>query len=327
MQTQNTAATTPASSPQLDLFTGNLPSRPYAVDRLGDRLLITSARRALRRRYIQANPPWMRVFPLFDIDRPGAALAWEDAALPPPLWTATNRENGHAHSGWCLAAPVLLGQHDRQAPMRYLCAVESCMRERLQADPAYGGLITKNPTNGHWLTLWGPEHSYTLDELAEYLPGLEKHIPKQRPELVGLGRNIDTFDWLRHYAYREIRLWWEQTERRGIYVYWLTHLYQRALEFTHNEHPEPLIHRETHHVAKSVAWWVWTHFSPEQFSEIQAKRGHRGGKASGKVRREAAAERDQAIIEAHTEGLTERALSKRYSLSKTAIHNILTHSN
>ena len=24
----------------------------------------------------------------------------------------------------------------------------------------------------------------------------------------GLGRNVDTFDWLGHYAYREVRLWW-----------------------------------------------------------------------------------------------------------------------
>ena len=156
---------------QLELFTRNLPKRPYAVDQLGDRLLITSPSRALRRRLIQANPPWMRVFAVFDIDRPGAALAWEDTDLPSPLWTAENRENGHAHSAWCLEAPVLLGQHDRQTPMRYLCAVESAMRERLGADPAYGGLITKNPAHGHWRTLWGPEHRYTLAELAEYLPG------------------------------------------------------------------------------------------------------------------------------------------------------------
>ena len=165
---------------QLELFTRNLPKRPYAVDQLGDRLLITSPSRALRRRHIQANSPWMRVFAVFDIDRPGAALAWEDTDLPSPLWTAENRENGHAHSAWCLAAPVMLGQHDRQTPMRYLCAVESAMRERLGADRAYGGLITKNPAHGHWRTLWGPEHRYTLGELAEYLPGLEKKSDRRK---------------------------------------------------------------------------------------------------------------------------------------------------
>ena len=97
------------TSVQLDLFCSGLPRRPYAVDQLGHRLLITSAPRAMRQRYIQVNPPWMRVFLVFDVDRQEAALAWEDADLPPPLWTAVNRENGHAHSGWALDAPVLLG--------------------------------------------------------------------------------------------------------------------------------------------------------------------------------------------------------------------------
>ena len=96
----------------------------------------------------------------------------------------------------------------------------------------------------HWRTMWGPEHRYTLDELAEYLPGLEKHIPRKRPELVGLGRNVDCFDWLRKYAYREVRLWYAKREQ-GIYVAWLTHLYHRALNFTANEHPTPH-HREVH---------------------------------------------------------------------------------
>ena len=95
-----------------------------------------------------------------------------------------------------------------------------------------------------------------LNELAEYLPGLEKHIPR-KPELVGLGRNVDTFDWLRHHAYREIRLWRDSSDRQGVYVRWLTYLYERAQNFTHDTHPKPLDHRETHHIAKSVARWVW----------------------------------------------------------------------
>ena len=228
----------------------------------------------MRRAYIQANPPWLRVFPVFDIDRPGAAIAWEDADLPAPLWTSVNVENGHAHSGWALEAPVLLGDHDRQKPMRYLCAIESMMRERLGADPSYGGLITKNPLHQRWRTLWGPPHGYSLDELAEYLPGIERYTPKGRPELVGVGRNVDTFDWLRKYAYQEIRLWYGQREQ-GIYIAWLTHLYHTALNFTSNEHLIPLDHREAHHIAKSVARWVWHRFSPAGFSATQAARGRR----------------------------------------------------
>ena len=303
---------------QFALFESGLPRRPYATDQLGTRLLITSQKKALRRRYIQANPPWLRVFPVFDIDREGAALAWEDAELPPPLWSAVNRENGHAHSGWCLEAPVLLGDHDRQKPMRYLCAVESAMRERLGADPAYCGLITKNPAHSHWRTLWGPEHRYTLGELAEYLPGIEKHIPRKRPELVGLGRNVDTFDWLRKYAYREVRLWYEQREQ-GIYVAWLTHLYHRALDFTANEHPTPLDHREVHHIAKSVSRWVWRNFDASGFSAWQSKRG----RESGEARRSKNAERDRLILERHAAGESQSSIARALGLTKQAVSKII----
>ena len=46
---------------------------------------------AIRKRYIQANPPWLRSWLIFDIDRGGAALAWDDAYLPEPFWTSQMR--------------------------------------------------------------------------------------------------------------------------------------------------------------------------------------------------------------------------------------------
>ena len=194
---------------RLELFTRNLPKRPYAVDQLGDRLLITSPSRALRRRLIQANPPWMRVFAVFDIDRPGAALAWEDTDLPSPLWTAENRENGHAHSAWCLEAPVLLGQHDRQTPMRYLCAVESAMRERLGADVCAGGATTldlHHPPQPHRITPTELPHQsignaeqldtwcYALDQRAGARPDIDLSPARtavSRGGLRGLDRGLD----------------------------------------------------------------------------------------------------------------------------------------
>ena len=54
------------------------------------------------------------------------------------------------------------------------------VRERLQADPGYSGLITKNPAHPLWRTLRGPRLAYDLCELAEYLPGIEKYRPKRR---------------------------------------------------------------------------------------------------------------------------------------------------
>ena len=267
---------------QLELFQSRLPSKPYCADDLASGLMIRPSATAARKKYIQANPPWLRSWLIFDIDRPGAAVAWDDALLPEPFWTSQNPENGHAHLCYGLDAPVLLGHHDRQRPMRYLAAVEQAMRVKLEADPGYSGLITKNPTHKAWRTFWHPVGGlYCLDDLSEWLE-LPKFINKRdKPESVGIGRNVDTFDHLRHLAYRQVRGWKVQGGR-GVYVYYLNHLHDHAQQYTHNEHPSPLDVRECHHIAKSVARWTWNHFdieaSDKRFSELQSKRGKMGGR-------------------------------------------------
>jgi len=199
---------TVTSHTQLDLFGGSadrLPRRPYCADDLSDGLCIRSLAQALTKPYIQINRPYLRIWSIFDVDRPGAAIAWEDAMLPPPAWAAVNRDNGHAHLVYGLSAPVLVDSPDmRQAPLRYLCAVEAAFRAKLDADSGYSGLITKNPAHPLWRLLRGPQRGYELGELAEWVD-LPRHIPRRKPEEVGLGRNVTLFDWLRHYAYRQIR--------------------------------------------------------------------------------------------------------------------------
>lgn len=278
---------------QRDLFEdiGRWPRRPYCSDDLENTgLRIRSLAQALTKPYIQANPPHLRVWALFDIDRPLAALAWEQADLPPPTWTAINRENGRAHSAWGLEAPVLVdGLGARDAPLRYLCAVESLMRERLQADNGFAGLVTKNPAHPLWRVLRGPRLAYGLGELGEHLPGLEKHRPKRRaPDQVGLGRNVGLFDRLRRWAYPSIRPYWGG----GLQAWnaWLSHCNSRALVYN-GDFRVPLHGREVWHVARSVAKWTWKHTTPEGFSDWQAAQGRKGGRASGEARRQVSEEK------------------------------------
>jgi hypothetical protein len=265
---------------QLDLFQPQRwPRRPYCADDLAEGLRIRSLQQALTKPYIQANPPHLRVWSIHDVDRPGAALAWEAANLPPPTWAAVNRRNAHAHLVWGLSAPFLVdGLGARDAPLRYLCAVESLMREKLGADHGYSGLITKNPAHPLWRTLRGPVLAYELSELAEYLPDLERHRPRKRPEAVGLGRNVTLFDTLRKWSYREIRQYWGG----GLQGWnaWLSHVNARALVYN-ADFQTPLDGREVWHVARSVAKWVWRHFTPQSWaayvqrtheSEIQTAR-------------------------------------------------------
>jgi hypothetical protein len=201
-----------------------------------------------------------------------------------------------------VSAPVLVDSPDmRQAPLRYLCAIEAAYRAALGADQGYSGLLTKNPFHERWKVLWGPPGFYTLAELAECVD-LSKHIPKRgrNPEEIGLGRNCTLFDELsKRWAYKKIR----EYKPLGVPGWnpWMAACYAWALE-RNGDFPKPLDGREVWHIAKSVGKWTWRHMSLEGWrrwvakthnSEIQAKRGRKGGVASGAVRL-AASEQNRA---------------------------------
>jgi len=252
----------PQMPPQIDLFGGadRWPRRPWCADDLSSGIRVRSLAQALTKPYIQANPPHLRIWSIYDIDRPGAALAWDDANLPPPAWAAVNRVNAHAHLVWGLRAPVLVDSLEaRDAPMRYLYAIESMMRERMQADGNFGGLITKNPLHPLWRVLHGPQLAYDLSDLAEYLPGIEKHRPKQgvSPERIGVGRNIALFDALRKWAYVQIR---DYKNAAGLAAWndWVSRVQLRALVLNAEMFGSRILdEREAWHIAKSVSKGVW----------------------------------------------------------------------
>lgn len=126
------------------LLQRRLPIKPYCTDDLAAGIRPRSYAHAIKRRYVQVNPPHLRVFLLFDLDYAGAGLAWEDTALPMPAWAAVNRENGHAHLAYALSAPVLTADYGgRRAALRYLAAVEAAYRAKLKGDDGFSGLITK----------------------------------------------------------------------------------------------------------------------------------------------------------------------------------------
>lgn len=305
---------------QLELFQSRLPSKPYCSENLAEGLYVRPKATATRMKYIQANPPWLRSWLIFDVDRPGAALAWYDSHLPEPFWVSQNPMNGHAHLCYGLDAPVLLGYHDRQRPMRYLAAVESAMRAKLEADPGYSGLITKNPAHKAWKTFWHPSGGmYCLDDLSEWLE-LPKYINKRdKPERVGIGRNVDTFDHIRYIAYRSVRGWKAQGGR-GVFIYYQNRLHDLAQQHTHNEHPQPLGYKECYHIAKSVARWTWNHFdieaSDRRFSELQSRRGKKGG-------RPAMEDKQTGAKLMRVQGMSKAAIARELGVHRNTVNNWL----
>ncbi|MEF9946793.1 MAG: replication initiation protein [Comamonas sp.] len=318
----------------LDLFADaeRWPHKPYIAEANKRICGFRSLKQALTKPYIQPNPPHLRVWSVFDVDRAGGALAWEDGNLPPPSWAAANPENAHAHLVWGLSAPVLVDSPDmRQKPLRYLCAVEAAFRERLRADTGYVGLLTKNPSHARWRVLRGPHSYYELGYLAEWVD-LPKHLPKRNPEEIGLGRNVTVFEWLRQYAYRHIKTY--KGAGRDGYEAWKAHINFKALS-RNGELSIPLEGNEVWHIAKSVSKWTWNKFdiaaSDARFSKLQAARsamassdGRRKAQVASAAARSLASEDKRASARLMVvKGMSQRAIALELGVSQKTVSNWL----
>lgn len=306
-----------ATLPFAELLNERTPRHPYCTDDLQSGLKIRARSHALRFSHVQVNPPSLRFWMVFDVDRPGAGIAWEQAGLPAPNWAAVNRENAHAHLSWGLFAPVLTGDGRREAPLRYLCAIESAYAEKLQADTGYSGLITKNPLHPLWRVFNGPLKLYELAELADYVE-LDKHLPKrgQQVQEIGLGRNCVLFDWLRVWAYKAVR---RHRELRN-FAAWQAETYDKALQ-RNADFKTPLDGKEVWHIALSVAKFCWKH-DPQaaaKFSERQSRRGRKGGVTSG-LRRAAANEDKRASARMMKQaGYSVRVIAEALAVGKSTV--------
>jgi hypothetical protein len=293
------------SSAQLDLFAARMPHRPYCTDDLGYGIRIRDKVSALRKRYVQVNPPATVGYLVFDVDREGAAFAWDDRNLLPPSWTATNPENGHAHIAYAVRTPVVRTDAGRQKPLAFLAAVQDAMTVHLDADPGYAMFVTKNPLSPAWRVVTYNGAVYDLEQLAECV---DLTLARKKPRLLvsGLGRNCDLFDNLRHRAYREVIAFREG----GCYQTWWRFILDTARKL--NTYAQPLPTSEVQATARSVAKWVWRRFGQgaavDRFIDRQKAR----------QRRSAAARRGQtsARVVAAVEGL--RRAGKRVTVSAVA---------
>ena len=262
-----------------------LPHHPYCTDTLG-MMVVRSKAHAIKKRYIQINHPQCVTYLVFDIDREGAAFAWYDAHLPPPYWSSTNPKNGHAHVCYRLAIPYPTSELAHLAPIKYAAAIQSAFRAKLQADTGYAGLLTKNPLHAHWKTMYWSDYAYTLDELADFVD-LQGHPIKGR-EAIGLGRNCDTFEMVRKWAYRAIREYWQPNYQYA----WMNAVHARC-EAVNVGYIYPMQPSEVKAIAKSIAKWTMIHFTPQRFSASQAKKGRKskgGGRPVGTINIESEAQ-------------------------------------
>lgn len=78
------------NSSALSLFCEHLPRKPYHTNELLHGVRIGAVSRAMLARYIQHNQPHAMYWLVFDVDRLGAAIDWNDANAPTPNLTVKN---------------------------------------------------------------------------------------------------------------------------------------------------------------------------------------------------------------------------------------------
>lgn len=296
---------------QLDLF-NSLPNKPYCMDEKPGYMLIRSKAIAVKKPYIQVNSPVTTIYFVFDGDKNDAALSWFDENLPAPYWTTQNPENGHAHICYKLEIPLHTSEFSSIKAIKYAQAVYYAYALKLGADLSYSQLITKNPLHPQHRTTYWTKQAYSLDYLADFVD-LPKKLPKKL-EVVGLGRNVTMFEKGRRWAYTAVR---DYMHHHSSSVW--EHAVKTHLEAINSTFEPPLPHSEVKATAKSIAEWVWQRFSYGDFSEIQAKRGAKGGKKGGIVRSAKYAElRIQAKL-MHEQGMSIKVISETLEAHRNSI--------
>lgn len=302
---------------QLADFFNNLAYKPYCADDLLYGLQIRPKKTAINMQYIQGNQPCMIHYFFFDIDRAEAVMAWYDANLPMPYWTAQTQKNGHAHICYKLEIPLCTSELASQKAISYAAKIQAGLANKLGADVGYSHLITKNPFHPDWRTTFWTERAYTLDYLADFVE-LPKKLSKKQ-EVSGLGRNCTLFDTVRKWAYTAVRdylhhhssLTWEKAV--------LTHL-----EALNGEFQEPLPYSEIKATAKSIANYCWRNFSHAGFSEWQsnnAQRANAKGACSkgGKARSQQFNDLRQQALQLHIQGMNNTKIAEHLNVSRKTI--------
>ena len=304
-----------ASAALVALVQAHAPKRPYCAF-VKNHAIVRRREVALEAPYLQLNPPAHRSWIILDVDRRGAVHAWEDAGLPVPTYCSINRENGHVHIGYALAAPVCTSAAARFAPLRYLAAIEYAYTVKVRADAAFMGPLAKNPLHPA-RQLWEPANApvYELGYLAEFVNLSTKRLPR----VAGVGRNCDLFETLRYWAYSAVREFWRP---RGLEP-WMAAVRLQAESL--NTFKEPLSSSEVAGIARSVARYVWRHNTPATFREVQAARGRLGGVASGAARLARNEDKRTSARLMAVKGMSIRAIAEELNVGKSTVARWVSH--
>lgn len=299
----------------LEQITDKFPNKPYCSDHLGFGLQIRPKHLALLKRYIQPNHPYYTHFFVFDLDYPTAYIDffYSMVGVPTPNLIVENPDNGHAHFLYQLETPIYHTNASNDKPIKYGNAIYLALRQALNADINYSGLITKNAVHSSWRTHVLREQPYTLDQLSERLDLTTRQINKEIKvdEAVGLGRNCCVFHTVRHWAYVEVRKY-----RAKSFNQWLDCVIAQCCS-VNAQFTVPMQYNEVKGIAKSIARWVWKRdgYAYQEFIDRQTRKGQLGGKAKG----EAYSTKRKQAVALRAKGMSYTEIADKLNVSRRSV--------
>jgi hypothetical protein len=244
----------------LEAFRERLPRYPYATDDPRQGMRPRKKERALEHVYIQVGRYPHAIFRIvLDLDEP----TWWDAMdrIPPTLTIPNPQAPWKAHIVYELDPPVWLSSpeaHEGQGnPFALVREVDALLRAYFGADPAYNGLLGRNPlVHPH---LIGGGKLWDLPSLLEELRDL---TPRRRAQAyldtATYGRNCTLFDHVRAFAYGVVAMYRGKPNGFELFRQAVAHEAHRLNRELFRGHPQgPLPPNEVGWVVKSVAKWTF----------------------------------------------------------------------
>ena len=226
-------------------------------------------------------------------------------------WAVENRRTGGVHGVWTLANPVHRADTALEAPLKLYGRISEYYAALLSADAGYTGVLTHNPMKdaqpSGFQTHWLRRSPYTLGELAEFIPFRWRRPNPSRTEA---GRNCDVFAHCMRWA--------------GSPAHLDAPVLDEALG-VNDGFKFPLGASEVAAIARSVEryrrkWIMQGKF----YTKAQRTVWGRGrGIKSGKARRQRTKDRDQAIVQAVTDGQSMRSVARAHGVEHSTVVRIL----
>jgi len=247
--------------PYLAHFAQTLPRYPYATDNPRQGMRPRRKEKALEHVYIQVGRYPHAIFRIvLDLDEP----TWWDAMdrIPPTLTIPNSQAPWKAHIVYELEPPIWLSSpkaHEGQGnPFALVREVDALLRAYFGADPAYNGLLGRNPL-AHPHLIGGGK----LWDLPSLLEELRELTPRRRAlaylDTATYGRNCTLFDHVRVFAYGVVAMYRGKPNGFELFRQAVAYEAHRLNQELFRGHPQgPLPRREVEAtIVKSVSKWTF----------------------------------------------------------------------